>query len=231
MRWFSGMLQFNEEAHIYSVGDKILISVTQIVESQFRPFNARVVAAQLEKTQAYDPKSEYFQMDRYEIESHWKRIGRESREKGTQLHKAIECFYQHGHAPQEPSIEWDQFTRFHNDHPDWFMIASEHRVHNGYAAGTIDAIFDTPEGIVLVDWKRSKAIDYAGYGQGRNMMKHAADCNYNKYSLQLSLYKQLIRVEIAAMYIIQMHPDIENYRKIRAHDFAAEAEILLSGQF
>jgi hypothetical protein len=60
------------------------------------------------------------------------------------------------------------------------------------------------------------------------MMKHVADCNYNKYSLQLSLYKHLIRVEIAAMYIIQMHPTIENYRKITAHNFSEEAAILLS---
>lgn len=222
------MLQFREDAHIYSVGDKILISVTQIVESQFRPFNARVVAAQLEKTKSQDPTSEYFQMDRYEIESRWKQVGREAREKGTALHKAIECYYEHGHIPNEVSVEWDQFVRFHNDHPQWLMIASEHRVHNGYAAGTIDAVFDTPEGIVLVDWKRSRGVDYSGYGQGRHMMKHAADCNYNKYSLQLSLYKKLIGIEIAAMYIVQMHPDIENYRKIRAHDFSEEAVILLN---
>ena len=223
------MLQFSEEAHVYSVGDKILVSVTQIVASQFRPFNARVMAAQLEKTKACDPASEYFQMDRFEIESHWKRIGREAREKGTELHKAIECYYLHGHAPQEPSVEWDQFVRFHQDHPDWLLLATEHRVHNDYAAGTIDAVFYTPEGVVLVDWKRSKAIDYSGYGQGRNYMKHAADCNYNKYSLQLSLYKKLIGGEVAGMYIIQFHPDIENYRKMRAHDFAEEAAILLRG--
>ena len=227
--YYLQMLLFNEESHTYSVNDKILISVTQIVQTQFRPFIAPVVAAQLEKTKSNDPSSEYFQMSKYEIESQWKRLGREAREKGTELHKAIECYYLHGHAPQEPSVEWDQFVRFHNDHPDWLLIASEHRVYNDYAAGTIDAVFDTPEGIVLVDWKRSRAIDYAGHGQGRNIMKHAADCNYNKYSLQLSLYKVLIRVEIAAMYIIQFHPEIENYRKIRAHDFCKEANILLQG--
>jgi ATP-dependent exoDNAse (exonuclease V) beta subunit len=221
------MLQFNEEFHTYTVGDKILISVTQIVQSQFRSFNPAIMASQLEKTKAHDPSSEYFQMTKYEIESNWKRLGKEAREKGTALHKSIECYYLHGHVPEEPSAEWDQFLRFHQDHPDWLMIASEHRVFNDYAAGTIDAVFDTPDGVVLVDWKRSKAIDYAGHGQGRNYMKHAADCNYNKYSLQLSLYKKLIGVEIAAMYIIQMHPDIENYRKIRAHDFNVEAEILL----
>lgn len=221
------MLQFNEEFHTYTVGDKILVSVTQIVQSQFRSFNPSIMASQLAKTKAHDPSSEYFQMDKYEIESNWKRLGKDARERGTALHKAIECYYQHGHTPEEPWIEWDQFIRFHNDHPDWLMIASEHRVFNDYAAGTIDAIFDTPDGVVLVDWKRAKAIDYAGHGQGRHYMKHAADCNYNKYSLQLSLYKKLIGVEVVAMYIVQMHPDIENYRKITAHDFNVEAEILL----
>lgn len=223
------MLRFDEESHTYTVGDKVLVSVTQIVESQFRRFNPQVVAAQLEKYEALNPSSEYFMMSRYDIQSRWQQSSREAREKGSQLHKAIECYYLHGHAPNEPSVEWDQFVRFHNDHPDWLLIATEHRVYNHYAAGTIDAVFDTPEGVVLVDWKRCKNIDYAGHGQGREIMKYASDCNYNKYSLQLSLYKKLIRVEIAAMYIVQMHPDIENYRKIKAHDFGIEAEILLRG--
>ena len=222
------MLQFDEALHTYRVGDKQLISVTQIVESQFRPFNAKVISSVLERTKATDPDSDYFGMDRYQIRNKWAEASREAREKGTQLHKAIECFYQHGHYPTEESVEWDQFLRFASGHPDWLLIATEHKVHNNYAAGTIDAVFDTPEGIVLVDWKRSKSVDYSGYGQGRDVMKHVADCNYSKYSLQLSLYRQLINCEVAAAYIIQLHPSIENYRKIRAQNFEVEAVLLLS---
>lgn len=221
------MLQFDEEAHVYSIEGRPLISVTQIVESQFRPFNPRVVASVLERTKANNPESEYFGMDRYQIQNKWVQAGKEAREKGTLLHQQIECFYKYGHYPEVETPEFKQFLRFAYDHPDWLLIASEYRVHNDYAAGTIDAVFDTPDGVILVDWKRARSIDYAGYGQGRDLMKNIADCNYSKYSLQLSLYRNLIHVGIAEAYIVQVHPDIENYRKIKAQYFDQEARILL----
>ena len=166
-------------------------------------------------------------MDKYEIQNKWAMASREAREMGTILHQQIECFYKYGMYPETITPEFNQFINFAQDHPDWLLVASEHRVHNDWVAGTIDAVFDTPEGYILVDWKRAKSIDYAGVDQGRDVMKHVADCNYSKYSLQLSLYKRLIKVDIAKMYIIQMHPDIENYRQIAAVDFSLEADMLL----
>lgn len=221
------MLKFNEYLHQYTLGDRPLVSVSQIVESQFRPFNATIISGVLAKTKAQDPLSPYFGMDQTAIQTQWVIAGREAREKGTTLHKAIECFFEHGNSPNPEPPEWKQFLKFAQDHPQWICIATEHRVFNHYAAGTIDAVFDTPEGVVLVDWKRCKAIDYAGHGQGRDMMKHVADCNYSKYSLQLSLYKQLIGCTVANCYIIQFHPDNESYRKLRAQDFYMEASALL----
>jgi ATP-dependent exoDNAse (exonuclease V) beta subunit len=205
-----------------------LVSVTQIVGSQFKPFNARVVASILENTKSNDPESQYFGMDKYQIQNKWAQACREAREMGTELHQQIECFYKHGNVPDVQTTEFKQFLQFVQDHPAWHLLASEYRVHNDWAAGTIDAVFDTPKGIVLVDWKRAKSIDYAGANQGRDVMKHVADCNYSKYSLQLSLYKKLMAQDVRSLYIIQMHPDIENYRKIRAVDFSYEAAILLT---
>lgn len=222
------MLQFNEEFHIYTLNGRALTSVTQIVSSQFKPFNARIMASILENTKAKDPESPYFGMDKYQIQNKWAVASREARELGTTLHQQIECFYKHGQCPDLNTPEFVQFLKFAEDHPDWNLIASEHRVHNDWVAGTIDAVFETPGGLVLVDWKRSKSIDYAGPNQGRDVMKHVADCNYSKYSLQLSLYRQLIDTKIVAAYIIQMHPDIENYRKIKAVDFSYEAALLLT---
>lgn len=206
---------------------RVLVSVTQIVESQFKQFNPRVVASILENTKAKNPESPYFGMDKYQIQNKWAVAGREARELGTTLHQQIECFYKYGHYPEIQTPEFQQFLKFAHDHIDWILVGSETRVHNDWVAGTIDAVFDTPDGYVLVDWKRVKSIDYAGINQGKDVMKHVADCNYSKYSLQLSLYKQLIDVKIQTMYIVQMHPDIENYRKITAVDFNFEAATLL----
>lgn len=221
------MLKFNPSLHQYTLGDRPLVSVSQIVQSQFRPFNTKVMSGIIANTKANDPLSDYYGMDQSAIRNQWFLAGKEACEKGTYLHKAIECFYEHGRSPDPEPEEWKHFLKFAYDHPEWICIATEHRVHNDYAAGTIDAIFDTPEGVVLVDWKRCKSINYSGHGQGRDMMKHVADCNYSKYSLQLSLYKQLIGITIANCYIIQLHPEIESYRKLRAQDFFMEASALL----
>lgn len=222
------MLYFDEASHTYIFCDKILRSVSSIVASQFRKFNSHCVSRSIAKSRSNDKESVYFGMTQEEIVQRWNEASKESRDAGTELHRNIENFYVFGARPEnEDKIEWQQFLQFVNDHPSWVCIGNEKQVHNGSVAGTIDAIFDTPEGVVLVDWKRTKAIDFSGYGMGKDVMKHVADCNYSKYSLQLSLYKNLCAFEVTACYIVQMHPSIEKYQKIRAQDFSIEANMLI----
>jgi hypothetical protein len=222
------MLYFDEASHTYKLDDRILKSVSQIVASQFRRFNAYVVAANLEKTRANDEESPYYGMKREEIMKVWAESGKEAREKGTTLHIQIECFYKHHKIPDEPTPEWEQFMQFVTDHPDWNIIGTEVRVHNAKVAGTIDAVYLTPRGIVLVDWKRCKTMDFSGHGGGIGIMKHVEDCNYNKYSLQLSLYRQLIDSEVVDAYIVQMHPSLERYTKFKAQNYDIEAKELIA---
>lgn len=187
------------------------------------------MASNLAKTKATDHTSKYFGMNKQQIMESWKEAGTESRDQGLQLHRDIEDYYRHQRTPLNKNRpEWKQFTNFVADHPDWVCIANELKVHNHKVAGTIDAVFDTPEGVVLVDWKRCKAIDYSGHGMGVDIMRHVPDCNYSKYSLQLSLYRKLIWITISNCYIVQMHPDLENYHKIKAQNYHMEADILLN---
>jgi hypothetical protein len=72
------------------------------------------------------------------------------------------------------------------------------------------------------------SLPFCGFGMGKDVMKHVPDCNYSKYSLQLSLYKKLLPVTVAKCYIIQMHPSLETYQKIPAQDFSVEAGMLAS---
>lgn len=219
------MLYFDEATHTYIYEDRQLRSVSSVVASQFKRFNAYAVSKNLELRKSKDPDSEYFGMTQQEIIQKWADSGKESRDMGTSLHRQIEDFYQKGVSPPD-SPEWRQFMAFVNDHPGWVCIGNEVKVHNGKIAGTIDAIFDTPEGLVLVDWKRCKAIDFCGYGMGRDMMKHVADCNFSKYSLQLSLYRMLMRVQVSACFIVNIHPNQESYQQIAAQDFMTEAKMI-----
>lgn len=221
------MLYFDEATHTYKIDDDALKSVSQLVSSQFRPFNANIIATNVAKSKTSDPESRYYGMTKDDIIQVWAESGRDAREKGTNLHRHIETFYIQGKSPEIITPEWSHFLQFIADHPDWTIVGCEVRVHNKKVAGTIDAIFNTPDGLVLVDWKRCKAIDYSGHGTGVDLMAWADDCNYNKYSLQLSLYRQLISYHIVAAYIIQLHPDLDRYQKIRAQNFHIEAGQLL----
>lgn len=222
------MLYFDELSHTYRLDGRDLRSVSSIVASQFRRFNAYVVSAGIVRNKSKDPESPYFAMTQQDIIQTWSESGKVAREQGTRLHRDIECFFLHKTLPREVTREWEMFLDFIADHPDWVPMGTEVRVHNDKVAGTIDAVFGTPDGIVLVDWKRCKSLDFSGHGQGLGYMKHAEDCNYNKYSLQLSLYRQLIKEDVVACYIIVMHPNLEKYRKVQAQDFYIEAKALLA---
>lgn len=218
------MLEFDANGHTYTLEGKTLVSVSSVVASQFRKFNARAVSSALSRKK----ESSYYGMKQEEILQQWNETGKVSRDMGIRLHGDIENFFNFHRMPSDTERrDWIQFMAFVNDHPDWKCIATEKRVHNDKVAGTIDAVFQTPDGLVLVDWKRCKAMDFSGYGMGRGVMKHVPDCNYSKYSLQLSLYKQLIHEEVVACYIIQMHPDLDTYQKIRAQDYHLEAQLLI----
>lgn len=225
---YSKMLLFDEASHTYELNGKKLKSVSHLVSSQFKRFNPYLVSSHLANSKAQDQDSQYFGMDQKQIMQMWADNNKSARDAGTALHRDIECFYKYGTVPNEESPEWKQFLQFNLDHPDWVNIGCEMRVHNNKVAGTIDAVFDTPDGIVLVDWKRCKTIDYSGYGQGRDLMKHVPDCNYSKYGLQLSLYRQLIKTEVSDCFIIQLHPDQESYKKIKTQNFHVEAQKLIA---
>jgi len=223
------MLRFDEVTHTYTLEGVNLKSVSSIVASQFRGFNSHIVSRAIAKSNKTNANSEYYGMNHDDIMKMWSDNGKEARQAGTNLHRQIEEYYKYGWEPSDGgSVEWKQFCEFRAVNPDWECLATEYQVHNDKVAGTIDAVFNTPEGIVLVDWKRTKAIDYSGYGLGRNHMKHVADCNYSKYSLQLSLYKQLCPFDVKDCYIVQLHPIQENYQKIKAQKFDIEARQLIS---
>jgi hypothetical protein len=224
------MLCFDEATHTYTIEGKDLTSVSAIVSTQFRKFNSHAISRSIAKSKALDGASEYFGMTQGEILNKWDESGKDSRDAGIMMHAQIDNFYKYNMEPdnKENSVEWKQFCDFREVNKDWNCLATELRVHNDKVAGTIDAVFETPEGIVLVDWKRTKVIDYSGYGMGKEYMRHVSDCNYSKYSLQLSLYRNLIQCEISDCYIIQIHPSLDTYQKIRAQNFDIEAKALLT---
>lgn len=68
---------------------------------------------------------------------------------------------------------------------------------NRNVRGRIDGIFKSPmneSNVYLVDWKQCKDI-YRSFGCGRNIFKQFDNTRFNKFSLQLNIYKYILENE------------------------------------
>lgn len=80
-------------------------------------------------------------------------------------------------------------------------------------------------GLIMCDWKRSKEIKTSNKWQKGTHLLTAKmeDCNLNHYSLQLTIYKQILEqyygFKITGAFIVVLHPDQDEYLKIAAKPF------------
>ena len=102
-----------------------------------------------------------------------------SAEIGTQVHTYIDKLLKDEDVNDiphqlEPAIQG--FLKWRRKYIDWEYIGSELGVYSTkYAvAGTIDALFNTPDGYVIVDWKTSSGI-------------------YDSHAIQVSVYAEAFR--------------------------------------
>lgn len=68
---------------------------------------------------------------------------------------------------------------------------------NRNVRGRIDGIFKSPmneSNVYLVDWKQCKDI-YRRFGYGRDIFKQLDNTRFNKFSLQLNIYKYILEKE------------------------------------
>jgi len=170
----------------YLDNEPMRYSVTQLVSRFFPAFPARSIANKLAMKRNVSAET---------IMAEWKQTATD----GSKLHEDIHLFL-NGLQVNNPSQEFRNFLHFLDDHPHWNMIHSEHLVaHPQFKlAGSIDAVFRDHEGNThLVDWKRtSKCIDACSHKWAYPPLHHLKDNSFNKYSLQLNLYKRLIDYDI-----------------------------------
>jgi hypothetical protein len=111
-------------------------------------------------------------------------------------------------------------------------------------AGQIDALYkDAAGNVYLVDFKRKKkkhALDARELGFrgrcGRPPLAHLADTQYQKISLQTSVYavmlEQTCGIDVdVRMYVLRVHRDRERYQFVRCADLRNEARALLDIEY
>ena len=160
---------------------------------------------------------------------------------GTILHEKIENFYN----DIEDTIDAPEFTyfkQFISKYPNLKPYKSEWRIFDQSLslAGSIDMVYEKDNGeLFLFDWKRStKIVNGAGhliesdFDYGFDELSHIADNSYNRYSLQLNLYKYIIETnygkKISSMNLLILHPHFHTYFYLKIPLLENETKFLIN---
>ena len=184
-----------------------------------------------------DPSYKYYKMDRETILASWAANGKAASEAGTAFHADVEN-HQNGIACSNDSVEWHQYLSFRADHPTWVPFRTELMMYDesNRITGSIDALMlDTTDGrLVMVDWKRSKAIKRTAFRRsdvGLFPLGTLPDSNFWHYSLQLNLYTDILRRkygwDIKLCCLVVCYPTQTDYERIDLPDMRYEIGLML----
>ena len=194
-------ITFQELGHLYtdSFGNEYTSS-TELVHSAFEPFDAEKTAA-AKSARTGVPAQQYIQ--------EWNRNRDDASSAGTRLHENCERQilgrFPEMHRPADDAerlefrAAWNEVEKiksagFLSLEPEKLIFSPRFRV-----AGSIDLLVKkAPAHYLILDWKRVKAIKYSGFRNRTGThpaTMHLQDCNFIHYSLQLSIYEQILRLE------------------------------------
>ena len=172
-------VKFDPVEHKYSIDGVELTSVTGFIKKFFEDFDR-------DRWARYVADRDGRMME--EVLKEWQ----ERRDYGKKIHKLIEDHI-NGEQLEEYPNEVFEAIKLLQAIPN-AKINSEIKVHSEdwMIAGIIDAVIETPEGIILIDWKTTRNLRMGNsYRQAKDPISHLDDCNYNKFLLQLNMYRAL----------------------------------------
>jgi ATP-dependent exoDNAse (exonuclease V) beta subunit len=235
-----------DESHTYYIGNKRLISGTQF---------AGKVVPEFPKQEASKNKAEKLNIPQEQLLQEWKIEGKFSKIKGTHVHDYIEDFYKNkikktrsDLISEDEEIDSnllsekyykcvEQFHNFYNDtHQFLLPICSELVIGDKdyLVGGTIDQLFYSfkTEKYHLFDWKTNKKINHTNsFSNLKPPVSHLQKTEYNKYCLQLSIYKKVLEkntdIPIGDSFLIHFTEHNTNYEVHKCKDLTDECELIL----
>jgi ATP-dependent exoDNAse (exonuclease V) beta subunit len=229
-------IKFEEEPHLYYIDGSTegYISATTLIHRFFDKFDSEKIIDKMMLSKNWS-SSKYFGMSKEEIKTLWENNGKIQSSKGTILHQDIENFY-NGFEIKNTSKEYHYFLDFYNTHKHLKAYRTEWMIFDETLklAGSIDMLFIDEEGnFHIYDWKRAKEIKKENrFQKGLYPLSHLDDCNFYHYSLQLNLYRKLLKInyniEIKSMCLVQLHPNYENYIKYECPIMEREIDLIFA---
>ena len=238
-------INFDSSKHEYSVdGKKIKISVTGLIEKFFPKFDSEYwsnkKAMERIQIEGGNLTDDNIKNVKKEILSEWELNRKEAADKGTLLHEKIEDYYNDINNEHDLP-EFHYFKQFIKKYPTLNPYKTEWRIFDSELsiAGSIDMVYEKNNGdLFLFDWKRStKIVNDAGYliesnfDYGFDELSHIADNGYNKYSLQLNLYKYILETNygktISSMNLLILHPNYHTFFHLQIPNLEKETKFLI----
>ena len=201
---------FNEEAHTYhymnpETGKPVqkFMSVTQFLSQFKKPFDSEMIAGVVAKsrTRKGEPTT------KAQVLQEWKDISDIALKLGTNVHKWIEDYY-NGDNPEVPTAinESERVQKFLEIYEERLhkltAVAQEFRVFSRRwgLAGTMDILFWLDPFFYVGDWKTNKKFTTDNDPEGRKQKMLAPfqdmwDNSLNAYSIQISLYRLILKEE------------------------------------
>ena len=224
---------FEPYEHVYFVGKQCMArSVTQVLEYFFGKFDADETIQKMKNSSSNIwPRPEYTivtlsgihePFSDEQIKLKWA----EDRNRGTWMHFNIERYLNGLQYSSDVDIEMDYFIKFYDKEilgrglkayiTEW-RIASPNVLRLG---GSVDFVGKFDDGTYgIVDWKRIKNWGSLYNGFAKRCVGSLFDLdasNYNKYSLQLNLYRYILEeeygIKVSWMAVASFHPNQSEYK-------------------
>lgn len=230
-------VSFDPATHSYKNKDKKLISVTTLLNNFKNEFDSDYWSKEIARREKTTQEI---------ILKKWKDKAFKSTEIGTAIHKIFEDYTNGNYCITNGKLEFEynklnaEFMEDFNLKKeislnfinDFFFtkrlipVESEFIVYNDFLAGQIDMVCrDQESNFYIVDFKTNEKIDTYSYGKKmKGIFSEIDDCSFFHYSLQLSIYKKLLKdYDIKKIFLIHITP--EKYEFIECQDLMKHIDI------
>tara|TARA_R100000781_G_scaffold113592_1_gene82429 strand:+ start:734 stop:1447 length:714 start_codon:yes stop_codon:yes gene_type:complete len=179
------MIKFNEKYHSYTnifTGQRY-VSATTLIHKFTKPFDTEKHAKRVAEREGTTPE---------EIKELWKEENKKACDYGNHVHQVMEDWLNGEDVDIKDMVSYvEPFEKLVDDF-DKSLITPEKRLwnHEHKVAGTTDVYQDHKRFFNLYDFKTNKRFNFNNVF-GEYMLgdfSHLSNCQYNTYSLQLSMY-------------------------------------------
>lgn len=193
-------IKFDESSHSYTIGDNFLVSTSEFIKSFTKPYDSYMMSNILAKSYNNKHSNCEPRTNKYYL-SRWEDIKKAALYQGTKVHNYAMYNYPHFNDAPDCVKECGVVEFFSDlDNTRYEVVCMELKMYikQFLRAGTTDLVIldKLTNTLIIGDWKTGNKDIFSSYKEKKMLepFENFYDNNYNKYSLQLSDYKNMIEM-------------------------------------